>query len=158
VVEYCPLRMAVILCCAEPAALDALTHSAAHACRVAPDELMLIDAPAQAQPLYTTARSGLHHVDPAALVLDVSAGWAAWQLSGDAAPAAFARVSAIPMTDGFAQGAVAGVPARVLVSGSVIILTASTLRHHVGRRVRESCADLHAVERPARDFSASEGA
>src|SRR5687767_890647 len=108
VVEYVQMQLAVVLCCAERAALDALTHTAAHACRVAPDELMLIDAPANASVLLANATSTLQQLDAGALVLDVSAGWSAWHLSGDAARAAFARLSAIPLTNGFSQGAVAG--------------------------------------------------
>jgi sarcosine oxidase gamma subunit len=152
VIEYSVLQMSVVVCCGEPAALDNVAHGALHACRVAPDELMLLDRPAAH--LYGRALSALQVFDSSALVLDVSAGWSAWQLSGDAAHDAFARLSAIPLANGFSQGAVAGVPARVLVAGStdVIILTASTLRNHIGRRVRESCADLHAVERPAREL------
>jgi hypothetical protein len=136
---------------------------------------MLIDRPAEAAQLHASAQSALQRLDAGALVLDVSAGWSAWRLSGDAAPEAFARLSAIPLTNGFSQGAVAGVPARVLASGiteearrrhfrtngaerdsvEIVVLTASTLRHHVGRRVRESCADLDAVERPARELGES---
>jgi hypothetical protein len=51
------------------------------------------------------------------VVLDTTDGWAVWTLEGDAAREAFARLSAVPLpSEGFAQGDVAHVPVKVVVT------------------------------------------
>ena len=84
----------------EPSALNALVG--VH--RVAPDEAMLVDA-----------RSAVRVDDPDAVILDATDGWVVFTLVGDAARTAFERLSALELpAEGFAQGDVAHVPARVI--------------------------------------------
>lgn len=109
-------RMSVIACHGAPQALDALAAvDAAHVCRVAPDETMLVCDPEAAGLVLGHASGVVVAADPDAVVLDVSDGWTAWTLAGDIARDAFARLSAILLPDeGFAQGDVARVPVKVI--------------------------------------------
>jgi hypothetical protein len=124
----------VIRCLARPETLDALPGRAGvHACRVAPDELLLVGEPAE--------------IDLAGgLAVDETGSWAAWTLSGPAAVEAFARLSALPPDPGFLQGAVAGVPAKAIVGEQEVqLLVAASLAHHVEERLRTACSDLLAT-------------
>ena len=99
------------------------------ACRVAPDELLLIGGPAEldlAGEAWPWTRAD---------------GWAAWTLSGPGALEAFARLSVMPPDrSGFLQGAVAGVPAKVIVGEAERPRCSwpRRSRHHVEERVRAS--------------------
>jgi hypothetical protein len=104
-----------------------------HACRVAPDELLLIGRRAE--------------VDlPEGLAVTETGGWAAWTLSGRDAGEALARLSMLSDGPGFLQGIVAGVPAKAIVSEVEIhLLVAASLGHHVEERFRAACSDLLAT-------------
>ena len=121
----------VVRCLARPETLDALPETVGvHACRVAPDELLLVGEAAE--------------IDLAnGLAVDETGGWAAWTLSGPDAVEALGRLSALPPGPGFLQGAVAGVPAKAIVGETEIhLLVAASLAHHVEERVRAACSDL----------------
>jgi hypothetical protein len=121
----------VLRCLAHPGTLDDLAVPAeARAYRVARDELLLIDGPAD--------------VDlPGGLVVDETGGWAALTLAGEDAREAFGRLSALPVEPGWLQGVVAGVPAKAFVDGTEIqLLVAGSHAHHVDERVRAACSDL----------------
>ena len=121
----------VVRCLARPETLDALpeTHGV-HACRVAPDELLMIGRRAE--------------IDlPDGLTVDETGGWAALTLFGPDAVEALGRVSALSPGPGFFQGAVAGVPAKAIVGEAEIhLFVAASLAHHVEERVRAACSDL----------------
>jgi hypothetical protein len=120
-----------VRCLARPETLDALPETVGvHAFRVAPDELLLIGLQAETDL-------------PGGLAVDETGGWAAWTLSGPDAVEALGRLSALPPGPGFLQGAVAGVPAKAIVSEAEIhLLVAASLAHHVEERLRAACSDL----------------
>jgi hypothetical protein len=124
----------VVRCLAHPDVLDALAKTAdGHACRVAADELLLLDRSAD--------------IDLAGgLAVEETGGWAEWTLSGPDAAEALARLSALPPGPGFLQGDVAGVPAKAIVAdGEIHLLVPASLAHHVEERVLAACADLLAT-------------
>jgi len=116
----------------EPDALDALDG----VYRIAPDEAMVVGRPD------TIATIALE--DPHVVVLDVTDGWEALTLSGDHVRAAFARLSALRLPDeGFVQGDVARVPARVIVERDRLrILVPAMWAEHLRSRILRRCADL----------------
>lgn len=121
----------VVRCLARPETLDTLPETTGvHACRVAPDELLLIGRPAEFDL-------------PEGLAVNETGGWAAWTLSGPDAGEAFGRLSMLPPGLGFLQGTVAGVPAKAIVSEAEIhLFVAASLAHHVEERFRAACSDL----------------
>ena len=116
---------------AEPAALDAVD-----AYRIAPDEAMVLGEP--------DAAPSVSIDDPAAVVLDVTDGWTVLTLTGDRVRDAFARLSALRLPDeGFVQGDVSRVPARVLVEPERLrILVPSMWGDHLRSRILARCASL----------------
>ena len=128
----------VIAVLASADAIDALrVRAGATMCRVAPWEALVIGG------------SDLSPADVAvdeqgAIVEAVSDGWAAYELAGDDAREAFARLCELePPQDGFIQGAVARIGAKVLVTpGRVTILVAAMLGAFVEERIRTDCAEL----------------
>ena len=126
-----PLRSIAVL--ASPDACDA---AGGH--RVAPDEALVLDGDTDA------LRAAVAPLDPDALVVDVSGGWAAVRLEGDGARSAFARLSELELPpDGFVQGEVLRVGARVVVAGDRIdVLVPAMVLDHVLERVRAGCRDL----------------
>jgi hypothetical protein len=120
------------------AVLDAVMHTDSY--RIASDELLVVswDEPCPDPP------------PGVMLVADQAGGFACWTLSGPDAEEAFARLSELELPSprpGFLQGAVAGVPAKVIAGGDLIhVLVSSSLRHHLRERVLEACPDLGVVE------------
>jgi len=104
--------------------------------RIAPRELMLVDAPEVAQERVSNGS--------APRVEDVSDAWVALVLEGVDAPAAFARLSELELPDdGWIQGEVAKAPAKVLVAGDrVTILVPAMLAAHVEERIRVDAAEV----------------
>jgi hypothetical protein len=85
-------------------------------------------------------------LDHDALVLDVSDGWAAIALVGDDAERALSYLSALeaPAADGFAQGDVARIAAKILREpDGLVLLVPAYWRDHVRTRAIE---DAGAVE------------
>ena len=139
------LRMAVVTCIADPAAVDAVLDADGAACfRIAEDEAMLLAAPDGVDRLLWIATDAATSVDPDALVVDATDGWAGWRIEGDDARDAFERLSQIALPDGgLALGAVAGVPARVVVDRVAIdVFVGAMVREHVRRRILADCAAL----------------
>lgn len=123
----------------DPMALDAL-DGRPDVYRIAPDEAMVLDAPGAAPDVSVA--------DPHAVVLDVSDGWTAFDLSGDLSRAAFARLSAVRLPDaGFVQGDVLRVPARVVVGPErVRVLVPAMWGDHVRSKILARCADMDVRE------------
>jgi len=104
--------------------------------RIAPRELMLVDAPGVAE---VRAPSG-----STPWVEDVSDAWEAFVLEGDDARAAFARLSELELpVGGWIQGDVARAAVKVLVTRDrVTILVPAMLATHVEDRVRTDAAEV----------------
>ena len=88
-------------------------------------------------------------IDGDALVLDVSDGWASLALVGDDADDALSYLSGleVPTPDGFVQGDVARVGAKVLREpDGLLLLVPAYWREHVRTRAIE---DARATEVPA---------
>jgi len=109
------------------------------ACRVSLTEVMIV-GDASVEVLERAVRDD----DPDAVVLGVSGGWVLIRLEGPAARDAFARLSELELpNEGFLQGEVARIGARVLVrTDGIDLLVPSMLEAHVRERVRIDCAGL----------------
>jgi len=145
VLELAATEAAVVACFAEAEALDALAAPAgAVVFRAAPDEAMLVGDPRSADDHVRAASAALRALDPHAIVLDASDGWAIWTLAGDATREAFRRLSALAVDDGTcAQGDVARVPARVIAQGDrVHLFVASMWGEYLRGRIIQRCASL----------------
>ena len=109
------------------------------ACRISPSELMLLGDVSM-----EVLERAVRGEDPDALLLEVSDGWALVPLTGPRAREAFARLSELRLpAEGFVQGGVAGVGARVLVRPDGIdLLVPSMLEAHVRARIDADCRGL----------------
>ncbi|MFI5055139.1 MAG: hypothetical protein ACHQAW_01915 [Actinomycetota bacterium] len=132
-------EVAVVLCSADAAALDALVapgHSA-RMLRTAPDEALFVADPAVGADVAREVEDRIAALDADALVVDVSDGWVAWSLAGDDARRAFSYLSHLipPSNGGFVQGDVARVAAKVLDEpNGLTILVPAYWREHVRER------------------------
>ncbi len=150
--ELVATRVSVVGCFAVPGALDALAlPEATHACRVAPDEVMLVGRADRAEELVHTTIGRATAADPDAVVLDTTDGWAVWTLAGDAPREAFARLSAVQLpAEGYTHGDVAHVPVRVIALPEVLhLLVPAMWGEHLRQRILDRCASL-GVEEVAR--------
>lgn len=149
--ELARTEVAVVACLASPEALDALaTPASATALRTAPDELLLLAAPSRAADAREAVEPHLRTLEEDALVLEVSDGWTAWTLSGPQAREAFARLSALePPEQGFLQGEVARVPAKVLAEPERLhLLVPSSWAEHVRERILALALDVREALEP----------
>jgi hypothetical protein len=141
VLELMPSPLGVVSCMAAPEALDALiVPGGVRACRAAPDELLLVGAERGAH-LVREVADRVAAGDADALVLDATEGWAGWTLAGDGARDAFAFISRLVLpVDGFVQGDVAHVHAKVLAQGERIdVLVPAYWGEHLRRRIAHDC-------------------
>ena len=142
-------RIGAVTAMATPEALDALVvPGRAQSLRVASDEALLLCAPEVATEVEREVTDRLRVGDDDALVLDVTDGWTALTLSGDGARAAFAYLSSLELPhEGFVQGEVVRVPAKVVVDVDRIrLLTPSLWEAHLRDRVRRRLAHLRLAE------------
>ncbi|MFN8573893.1 MAG: hypothetical protein U0132_17680 [Gemmatimonadaceae bacterium] len=151
-------RASVITCLASPSTLDTLAApSGTFACRVAPDELWLVTAPSRGDAARRQAIEHLTVAEPSGLVLDQSDGWSMFTLRGTDAPSLLAQLSVLPLPNGgtgFTQGAVAGGPAKILLSqGTLHVIVPSTLRDYVGGRLRDVLAGRTSIANDDVDFA-----
>lgn len=136
-------RVGVVVCAAEPTALDRLVTPGhgARMLRVAPDEAMAVVAPDLTEDVRRELADRVAALDPDALVLDVSDGWTAVALVGDEAGRALSYLSALepPTADGFAQGDVARVAAKIVreLDGLLIIVPAYWQDHVRARAIED---------------------
>jgi sarcosine oxidase gamma subunit len=149
VLELSEIDATVVTCVAERAAVDAVAAAPGGVVlRIAPDEAMIVREPGSADRSTAAAFASARRVDRDALVVDASDGWAIWGLTGDSLADAFARLSQLPLADGFAQGEVAHVPAKVLVDGDEVrLLVPAMCREAVRERILAECGDLGVRER-----------
>lgn len=116
VLELVRTTVSVVTAVAGPQAIDAAMDEPG-GYRMAPDELMSIGGSLD------RIREAVEAVDPDALVVDASDGWATWTLRGDGARPSFAYLSSIELpTEGCVQGDVAHVPVRVVVEDDQVHL------------------------------------
>jgi len=139
VAELQDRAVAVVLCSANAAALDALVAPGhgARMLRTAPDEALFVARPTVAADVRREVEDRIAALDADALVLDVSDGWAAWSLAGDDASRALSFLSHLdpPDAGGFVQGDVARVAAKVLDEpGGLTILVPAYWREHLRER------------------------
>lgn len=160
-----PVRAALLTCLATREALDGLAASGSGLClRIAPDEALLAAPVQDAGAFLCAARASLRTVDAHSLVVDVTDAWAMWALSGPVAAAALGRLTSVPIVGvgegfSFSQGAVAGVPARLLaLPDRFCVLVSSTLAHHFRDRVLQWCADMQPQLLPPWTFAVPAGA
>ena len=136
--------LAVVLCSAEAAGLDALVPPGhgARVVRVAPDEALFICRPAVATDVAREVADRIAALDHDAVVLDVTDGWAAWSLTGEDAAHAFSYLSQLdaPQDGRFVQGDVAHVAAKVLgePDGFTILVPAYWREHLRERAARDA--------------------
>jgi hypothetical protein len=131
-------RVGVVSASATPESLDALVvPGRATPCRVAEDELMLLCEPAVAAEVAREVETRLTVLDPDALVLETTDGWAASVIAGAHARERLGSLSRLQLPEhGFVQGEVAHVPAKVLVETDRIrILVPAALEHHLRSRL-----------------------
>jgi hypothetical protein len=124
VVELRALDLAVVNVLSTREGCDAVLarESTAIACRVAPDEVLLIGGGGEGDAARATADASLA-LDPQALVVDVTDGWTAWELRGPDAREAFSRLSELELPGvGSVQGEVARLPVKVVVEPEAITL------------------------------------
>lgn len=147
--ELVETRVFALGCFAAPEAADALMRApGAYACRVAPDEVLLIAEPGASEDLARASAETATAADPDAAVLDTTDGWAVWTLEGSDAREAFARLSAVPLPEeGFTQGDVAHVPAKVVVSKGrerlrLHLLVPAMWSAFLRERILHDCASL----------------
>jgi len=157
VLELRPLRAAVIRCYGQPRALDAFPSLGAAAARVAHDELWLIGPRAASSELTQRATSYLAGADPDGLVIDHGEAWSVWSVSGSPSRTWFSRLASFPLPagpNGFAQGAVVQVPAKVMVHGGrTDLVVPAQLAHHIPVRLQEACEDLGVTLADERDLT-----
>lgn len=130
----------MVTCHATPASCDAVTGIEG-ACRVAPDEVMVVGQPGTAAGLVGRVAEV---VDAHAVVIDATDGWSAWTIDGQDADLAFSYVSELELPrDGFAQGDVVRLPAKVLTHGDrVHIFVPAMLGEELRRRIVASAGHL----------------
>lgn len=147
--ELRPLAFGVVTCVADPAACDALPSVAeAVALRLAPDEVMVLGAPASVDAVLETVSGAAVSVDPFAVVLDATDGWAACALRGDSAALALSRLSALEVPrEGFVQGEAAGMPVKlVAAAGGLDLLVPAMWRDSLRDAILRRCRTLGIVE------------
>ena len=145
--ELVDTRATVVSVFASPRALDALAPAGAYRCRVAPDESMFVREPGAAEALLRDSGSALAG-DPDALVLDITDGWTILTLAGVDARAAFAYVSALHLSEGFLQGEVQRLAARIVCEPArVHVFVPSMVGAYVRDLMLADCASLQIRER-----------
>lgn len=145
--EVAPVDMAVIACLAPPETLDAFPEpEGVRSCRISRGELHLVGPGTRRGAVLEAARDHLAGADPDGLAVDVGDGWSGWSVRGEAADEILARLSvlAIPAErPAFLQGAVAQVPAKVLLEeGGMLVLVPSPVGHHLRDRILRAGGDL----------------
>jgi sarcosine oxidase gamma subunit len=147
VAELTPSDVAVVVCQAEAAALDALVLPGhrSRGIRTAPDEYLFLCEPAVVAEVAREASDRIAALDDDAVVLEVSDGWAGMRLTGADTAHAFSYVSALdlPAPDGFVQGDIANVAAKVLVDevGLTILVPAYWQDHLHARLLHDAGAE-----------------
>lgn len=163
-VEVGRFHAGLVECHASAAALDALSVPVGvQALRIAADELLLLAPPARTDELLRRATAHLAVVEPGAIAVDQSDGWAIFGLPGhlpdDPGMMALRQLALMPLPErrpAFVQGAVAGGPAKLLLlPGIVLLLVPFALRDHLERRLREVAGGVLRIATEELPFAAA---
>jgi hypothetical protein len=149
VLELRASEFAVVTCVASPAACDSLpSRPDARALRLAADEVMVLGSPGAVDAIVATVAGAVATIDPDAVVIDASDGWAAWTLGGDAIDPAFSRLSALELPrEGFVQGDVARVPVKLMAApGRLDLLVPAMWREYLHDAILQRCRTLGIAE------------
>ena len=147
--ELARALIGVVTASAEAGALDVLlVPGRALACRVSDDELLLLCAPPVTDEVAREVATRLAALDPDALVIDTTNGWAAISVVGDDAQASFGLLSPLELPDaGFLQGEVVHVPAKVVAGDDrVLILVPSIWEAHLHDRAAKALGHTGPLE------------
>ena len=152
---------ALIACHADQAVLDGLTAPPGGlVARIAPDEAWLIGSRASRTALVRDANAALGG-SAAGLAVDQTDGWAIWSIRGTPARVVLGRlmIARIPASaTAFVQGAITGVPGKVLLDGDVAhLMVPAAVGHHLRDRIVEVCRDLGPAIGSPRPFVLSTG-
>ena len=142
--ELIAIDAAIIGCHADQAQLDRFAApDGAVSVRIARDELWLIGQLSDRDQLAEQAERLLADTD--ALVVDQSDGWTTWGLRGDHRPVLH-RLMLAPLPDerpAFVQGAITGVPGKVVATADTVhLMVPSPVGHHLRDRIIGVCRDL----------------
>jgi hypothetical protein len=149
VCELARALIGVVTASAEAGALDMLlVPGRAFACRAADDELLLLCAPPVTDEVAREVATRLAALDPDALVIDTTDGWAAISVVGDGARASFGLLSPLELPDaGFLQGEVVHLPAKVVAGDDrVLILVPSIWEAHLHDRAAKALGHTGPLE------------
>jgi hypothetical protein len=138
--ELHPARFDVVSCHGTHASCDAVMRTEG-ACRVAADEVMVVDRPGTAAGIVGRVADV---VDAHAVVVDATDGWSAWSIEGEDAAIAFSYLSELELPPaGFVQGDVVRLPAKVLTDGRRLhILVPAMFGEELRRRIVASAGHL----------------
>jgi hypothetical protein len=149
VLEITRTLVGVVTASAAASALDGLVvPGRAFGCRTADDELMLLSVPQVTDEVVREVSTRLAALDPDALVIDTTDGWAAVTVAGDGARASFGLLSRLELPrHGFTQGEVAHIPAKVVAHGEqVLILAPSMWEAHLHDRMTKALGGAGRLE------------
>jgi hypothetical protein len=129
VLEITRTLVGVVTTSAAASALDGLVvPGRAFGCRTADDELMLLSVPQVTDEVVREVSTRLAALDPDALVIDTTDGWAAVTVGGDSARASFGLLSRLELPrHGFTQGEVGHIPAKVVAHGEQVLIFAPSM-------------------------------
>jgi hypothetical protein len=147
--ELARALIGVVTASADAGTLDLLlVPGRAFACRVADDELLLLSARPVTDEVAREVATRLAALDPEALVIDTTDGWAAISVGGDDARASFGLLSRLELPDaGFLQGEVVHVPAKVVAGDDrVLILVPSIWEAHLHDRSAKALGHIGPLE------------
>jgi len=149
VLKLASAEATILACHAAPKTLDAWPPApGCVAARIARDELWLIGPRSERGRMVSELPRSLLAADPGALAVDQTDGWTIWALSGAGVREALARLTVVPLPaeeEGtrFLQGAVAGVPGKLLLNGTgIFVFVPAPVGDHLRDRVTSACADL----------------
>jgi len=149
VLEITRTPVGVVTASAAARALDGLVvPGRAFGCRTADDELLLLSVPQVTDEVVREVSTRLAALDPDALVIDTTDGWAAVTVAGDGARACFGLLSRLELPgSGFTQGEVVHIPAKVVAHGDqVLILAPSMWEAHLQDRVTKALGGAGPLE------------
>jgi hypothetical protein len=149
VLEITRTLVGVVAASAAARALDVLVvPGRAFGCRTSDDELMLLSVPMVTDEVVREVSTRLAALDPDAIVVDTTDGWAAISIVGDDARASFGLLSRLELPDaGFLQGEVVHVPAKVVAGDDrVLILVPSIWQAHLHDRATKALGHTGPLE------------
>jgi hypothetical protein len=138
VAELRAVRPSIVTVLATSGACDRLLEAGitgATLCRVAPDEVLVLGLNDDLEKTVGAASATIDESD--ALVLDTTDAWSGWGLEGPDAHEVFTRLSELRLpVRGFEQGAVANMPAKILVDDDrITVLVPSMFEQAFRERV-----------------------